>query len=208
MQVNYSMSYVEQLVHLFKKVGPESTIYNFDEDSAVQFTDTTIKYVKSKFPKVGIVNTLFELGRVNNIRIVDYNKQLKKADGATTNGRYIENTVYFIDRIKVLCDSTKSTGFVAMNLPLCYNSGWFAYQPKLFQEIAKQNDYGTTYFRISDYSGNYTVAVDRDIDSPVIKDMMYKYQHTADVRLAVTYTKSNEITKETSTTKFVFKEDE
>lgn len=201
MQINYSMQYVDQLIHLFRKVGPNSTVYNFDNDSAVQFSGTTIKYIKSKFPKVGIVNTLFELGKVNNISIVDYNKQVKKADGATTNGRYIENTLNFMDRIELLCNSTKSTGFVAMNLPLCYNAGWLAYQPKLFQDIAKQNNYGTSYFRISDYSGNYEVAINKEIDNPAIKDMMYKYQHTADVRLGVTYTKEN------STGKFVFKED-
>ena len=202
MQVNYSMQYVDQLVHLFRKVGPNSTVYNFDNDSAVQFSGSTIKYVKSKFPKVGIVNTLFELGKVNDITIIDYNKQVKKADGATTNGRYIENTLNFIDRIELLSNSTKSTGFISMNLPLCYNSGWLAYQPKLFQDIAKQNEYGTSYFRISDYSGNYQVAINKDIDNSVIKDMMHKYQHTADVRLGITYTKEN------STGKFVFKEDE
>lgn len=201
MQINYSNAYVDQLVHLFKKVGPEGIIYNFDNDSAVQFSGTTIKYVKSKFPKVGIVNTLFELGKVNNIQIIDYNNQLKKADGATTNGRYIENTLMIIDRIKTLMNSTKSTGFVAMNVPLCYNTGWLAYQPKLFQEIANQNDYGTSYFRISDFSCNYQVAIDKDIDTHVFKDMMHKYQHTADVRLGITYK------KESGTNKFVFKED-
>ena len=88
-----------------------------------------------------------------------------------------------------------------MNLPLCYNAGWLAYQPKLFQDISKQNDYGTSYFRISDYSGNYQVAINKDIDNPVIKDMMHTYQHTADVRLGITYNKEN------GTNKFVFKED-
>ena len=47
MQINYSNAYVDQLVHLFKKVGPEGIIYNFDNDSAVQFSGTTIKYVKT-----------------------------------------------------------------------------------------------------------------------------------------------------------------
>ena len=98
-------------------------------------------------------------------------------------------------------NSTKSTGFVAMNVPLCYNTGWLAYQPKLFQEIANQNDYGTSYFRISDFSCNYQVAIDKDIDTHVFKDMMHKYQHTADVRLGITYKKEN------GTNKFVFKED-
>ena len=48
MEINYSNAYVDQLVHFFKKVGPESTVYNFDKDSAVQFSGSTIKYVMSK----------------------------------------------------------------------------------------------------------------------------------------------------------------
>ena len=45
------------------------------------------------------------------------------------------------------------------------------------------------------------MAINKDIDNPVIKDMMHKYQHTADVRLGITYKKEN------GTNKFVFKED-
>lgn len=202
MEINYSNAYVDQLVHFFKKVGPESTVYNFDKDSAVQFSGSTIKYVKSKFPSVGIVNTLHELGRKNNIKIVDWNDQVKKAQGAISNGRFLENTVKFIDRIGLLCNSTTSSGFVACNLPACYNAGWFAYQPTLFKEIANQNSYGLSFFRLSDYSNNYDVAVDVDINNHTYKELMHKYQHTADIRLGVTFKKDN------NTAKFKFKEEE
>jgi len=202
MQVNLSAAYMDQLVHLFKKVGPEATIYNFDNDTSLQFSGTTINYAKSRFPKAGIVNTMSELGKVNNIKIVDYNDQLSKADGAMTNGRFIENTVYFIDRFRTLLNSTKSSGFIAVNLPVCYNSGFLSYQPNLFKEIAKQNEYGLTFFRISDYSGNYTVPVDVDINNHTYKELMHKYQHTADVRLGVTFKKDN------NTAKFEYKEND
>lgn len=202
MQVSYSNAYVDQLHHFFKKIGKDTTVYNFDQDSAVQFGGNTINYVKSKFPRVGIVNTLFELGKVHGISIVDYNGQKKKADGAVTNGKFLENTVKFIDRVETIMNSTKSNSCVAINLPSCYNAGWFAYQPNLFKEIANQNQYGLTYFRISDYGNNYEVAIDIDIDNYTYKEMMHKYQHTAELRICVTYK------KEKNSTKFVFKEDE
>ena len=201
MQVNYSNAFVDQLVHLFKKVGQDSLVYNFDKDSAVQFNGRTIKYVKSKFPHAGVVNTLFELGKKNGVTIQDYNGQKKKADGALTNGRHLENTTQFIDRMTELCNSTKSTSYISMNLPACYNAGWFAYQPNLFKEIAKQNDYGLSYFRLSDHSNNHAVAVDVEVDNNTYKELMHKYQHTADIRLGVTFKKDN------NTNKFIFKED-
>jgi len=204
MQVSLSNAYVDQLNHLFKKVkniSEEPLIYNFDNNSAVGFSNQTIEFVKAKFPRSGICNTLFELGKKHGVKIEDFNKQKKKATGATTSGEYLSNTMQVIDRIGIMWNSTTSTGFIAINVPTCYNDNWISFQPNLMKEIARQNEAGTSYFRISDFSNNYEKPVDIDINEASYRELMHKFQHTYRIKMGVTFVKEN------NTSKFVFKED-
>ena len=202
MLVRFSNAYADQLEHLFKKLKniDKPLIYNFDNNSAVQLDGQTIKFLKTKLPNAGICNTLFELAKKYNIQLEDFNNQKKKADAAISTGPYLENSSNFIDKIGMMYNSVKSSGYIVLSLPTCYNENWISFQPNLMYEIAKQNEVGLTYFRISDYSNNYESAVNIDITEESYKEIMHKYQHTYRTRMGTTFK------KEDNNTKFIFKD--
>ena len=58
--------------------------------------------------------------------------------------------------------------------------------------IAEQNQYDISYLAISTNDGGYIEKINSgaDMNTTKLKDILYKFRETADLRLAVTYKKT------------------
>ena len=127
-----------------------------------------------------------------NIDVSNKRKGNKKYE-AVLAGNYLESTTQFFQRFEQIHNETKQDGFIVLDLPLSVNGGLFAYQPNLFKELAKQNEYEVAYFKCMDHSGQYPLVLDssKRITNTYLNDLLYKYGNTVNMRINVTFKKVN-----------------
>jgi hypothetical protein len=185
--------YIQQLVHLRRRLTPEkSTILNHANNCDAIFPNGVIERIKSHSPISELPIDMATWMSDRQIEVHTKRKGNKKYD-AVLSGQFIEATLSFRERFEQIHNETKQDGYIVIDLPLSVNGGWFAYQPNLFIELAKQNNYSITYFKAMDHAGQFPIVIDssKQLTSTAIKEYLYKYNDTTTMRLNITMKKTN-----------------
>ena len=184
---------IQQLVHLIRRIKEKDmSVLHHSSTHDGKFQRNVIDKIKSHLPfsKVPINMTVWmnQFG----IECVNKRKGNKKYD-AVVAGNYLESTTQFFQRFEQIHNETKQDGYIVMDLPLSVNAGWFAYQPNLFKQLAEQNEYDIIFFKCMDHAGTFPVVIDssQTLTNTVITESLYKYGNTVNMRICVTFKKTN-----------------
>ena len=190
-----------QLVHVMKRLsGKDKKAISMHSNFDKKFSKQTILKIKSYQPITQVPTNLKVWFEHQNIDITNKRKGNSKYD-CVIPGDYLENSINFFEKFEQVHNCCCQDGFIVLDLPLSVNAGWFSYQPNLFKQLAEQNEYEVSYFKLMDHSATFPVVLDSDktLSNSYLSDILYKYGNTIGMRINVTFKKVNNNT-------FVFKD--
>lgn len=184
----YTRFFVKQIVHASKK-GLGSTVCELGMNS---WDPRINKWVKSINPEYHLSETPKEFFKQYGSELRQFQSNPKGTFQTVIAKDILENTW---DAVKVLGDVhniTKVGGTIILNLPIGIHHHMSTLSITGVIHIAEQNQYDISYLAISTNDGGYIEKINSgaDMNTTKLKDILYKFRETADLRLAVTYKKT------------------
>ena len=182
--------YIQQLVHIKKRVRKKEVL-DMSSTFTKRYPRNVMEKIKAHSPDTMLPKDIKMWFKEHDIEVVGKRKGNKKYDAVLT-GDFLENTCEFFQRWEQIHNCVKQDGFIVTDLPFSVNSGWFSYQPNLFKQLAKQNNYDIIYFKMMDHAGQFPVTFEHTmrVTDTSLRNKLYKYQDTAFMRINVTFKKT------------------
>lgn len=184
----YTKFYVMQITHAINRGLAKHSVTELGPNK----WDTRINgWLKANNVDKSLAETVHEFYNSYGLKLKQYNTEPKGTHDCVICKDLFENSIDYLNVIRSIHNITRPGGTMLFNLPIGITQHLSCMTVAGACHLAKVNDYSVAYLAISNNNGDCLEKINSEAAMSELKlrEILYKFTSTQDLRLAVTYLK-------------------
>lgn len=186
----YTKFFLEQILHAFEKNLVASQVCELGSNS----WDTRLNGMLKAKDSITVCETPQEFFKQKGSTLKQYNRTPPLGQKTVLAKDVFENSIDILPAFNQLHHITAPNGVIIMNLPIGITCHVGSISIGALIHIAQVNHYEVPFFAISNENGDVIEKINTNsvYNTSKLKELLYKFRETIDLRLAATFIKTSE----------------